>query len=134
MRLRALLPIFSLCFLGACQAPSSPDHSDSVVITLRIKGTVTDATTNEPVMAQVDIVRGLMGWLTGTNTDATGRYTIESLAPWDGPQWKVLVTAGGYEAQTKPVEFTEAWQTMDFQLERQGAIPDLLLESEPSLD
>ena len=125
MRLKVLLPILILCFLGACQGPSSPDPPDTVVITLRIKGTVTDAATNEPVMAQVDIVRGLMGWLTGTNTDATGRYTVESLAPWDGPQYKVLVTAEGYEAQTKPVEFTEAWQTMDFQLERQGTTPNL---------
>ena len=124
MKIKIFISVFILCLFGACNltSPESPEI-DYAIITLRIKGTVVDATSNNPVIAKVDICRGLMGWLTGTTTNDKGEYTIESVADWDFQlPYFLLVSAEGYITQRKDIEFTEEWQIVDFQLERESTL------------
>ncbi len=128
MKIKIYISLFILCFLCACNlptSPESPERSDLAVITLRIKGSVVDATSNDSVIANVNIQRGLMGYLAGTTTNDKGEYSIESIADWDfqGPRYFLLVSAIGYKTQMKEnIEFIEEWQIIDFQLERESAL------------
>jgi len=88
---------------------------------------VTDSTTGAPVVAHVDFCTGLMGWVTGVDTNNLGQYVLDascSESP-DTGEWFfwLAVSAPGYKTKainsesSVHVRITEELQTIDVQLE-----------------
>jgi len=81
-----------------------------------IKGTITDASTNEPIMYANVYVKGTA---IGTMSDFSGNYTLEITRAADS----LVVQSLGYATKTKKIEKTSV-QRIDFQLSNSNVVLD----------
>lgn len=116
-KLAISLSVLTLCFLGACISPESA----WVQITLHIRGTVTDATNNKPVIgAQVELYSWEAGISYDCYTDEKGQYSIQSTPVGNKYTWYLQACPRGYLWKSVTVKNIDDWQTIDFQL-----VPDI---------
>jgi 5-hydroxyisourate hydrolase-like protein (transthyretin family) len=110
------------------------DPTDERTTLLHIEGTVTDARTGEPI-PQAEVTLHLMHWstsdlLTGTRTDAHGRYSLTRLEHGFCPEalYNIAATAPAHimvayttmQPDAPYVRCTSDPQTIDFALEPLG--------------
>jgi hypothetical protein len=141
MKTKIFISLFILFFLGACSLPDSPNKPNDPyqqdeyrfkTYTFRIKGTVTDSIDHSPVVgADVNLRVGLMGYIAGAKTDKDGCYIIEETYILDTLYTNyrdvfLEIRATGHKTkdilygEEIHVIFTDQWQIIDVQLERES--------------
>jgi hypothetical protein len=131
MKTKIFISLFILCFLSACNLPTTSSHKPKepsyTNVTFRIKGTITESTNNSPVIgARANLGGGFYIWASA-NTNNEGHYTLEYTVSWDN-SWGddrlwFYIEATGYKTKwiehtdINHVRITEEWQIIDVQLE-----------------
>ena len=86
-----------------------------------VTGTVTDASSGEPIPGANVIV---VGTTTGTSTDFDGKY---SLTVNQAPPFTIQVSSVGYESMTK--EITQSPETADFALQEGNQLDEVVVSA-----